>query len=112
MSFALSTSSSDAAFDGSAFPETLATRDGQITPSQERLRHLKSGAFGLRFESRLSHTRPPHFGQVGSSVASGPVATESSPAMSANSLTRATGASARDARLTRRAYTSAGSSSG
>src|SRR5690242_7677055 len=102
MSFALSMSSSDAAFDGSAFPETLATRDGQIAPSQERLRHLKSGALGLRFEIRLSHMRPPHFGQVGSSLASGPVAAGSSSAISANSLTRATDTSDRDVRFARR----------
>src|SRR5215213_4763588 len=38
---------------------------GQITPSQERSRHLKSGALGLRLVARLSHIRPSHFGQLG-----------------------------------------------
>jgi hypothetical protein len=30
--------------------------------------HLKSGAFGLRFPSRLSHIAPPHLGQLGTPV--------------------------------------------
>jgi hypothetical protein len=34
------------------------SRGGQITPSQPRSLHLKSGAFGLRLFSRLSHTGP------------------------------------------------------
>src|SRR5688572_12745218 len=44
--------------------------EGQITPSHERSRHLKSGARGLRFVRRLSHIRPPHFGHCSSSSAS------------------------------------------
>lgn len=35
-----------------------APRGGQITPSHSRSLHLKSGAFGLRFPSRLSHMGP------------------------------------------------------
>ena len=58
-------------------------RAGQITPSHDRSRHLKSGAFGLRFVSRLSHMRPPHFGQLGCVPAS---ATAVSIAMSASAL--------------------------
>ena len=42
------------------------SRGGQITPSQPRSLHLKSGAFGLRLPSRLSHIGPWHLGQVGS----------------------------------------------
>src|SRR3954469_2489582 len=42
---------------------------GQITPSHERSRHLKSGARGFRLVRRLSHILPPHFGHVSSSRA-------------------------------------------
>src|SRR5688572_20688946 len=38
---------------------------GQTTPSQERSRHLKSGARGFRLVARLSHMRPPQTGQLG-----------------------------------------------
>ncbi len=51
---------------GAPVPATdVEPRGGQITPSQLRSLHLKSGAFGLRFPSRLSHIAPPHFGQLG-----------------------------------------------
>jgi hypothetical protein len=47
-------------------------RGGQMTPSQPGpplvfglFLHLKSGAFGLRFERRSSHIGPPQMGQVG-----------------------------------------------
>ena len=43
-------------------------RGGQITPSHSRSLHLKSGAFGLRLPSRLSHIGPSHRGQVGRGV--------------------------------------------
>ena len=43
-------------------------RGGQITPSQLRSLHLKSGAFGFRFPSRLSHIAPPHLGQLGTAA--------------------------------------------
>ena len=43
----------------------LASRGGQITPSHSRSLHLKSGAFGLRLPTRLSHMSPEHFGQLG-----------------------------------------------
>ena len=33
-------------------------RGGQMTPSHSRSLHLKSGAFGLRLPSRLSHIGP------------------------------------------------------
>src|SRR5688500_2038138 len=53
-------------------PAATAPRGGQITPSHPRSLHLKSGAFGLRLPSRLSHISPPHFGQSGTVlVASG-----------------------------------------
>ena len=44
------------------------SRGGQMTPSQLLSRHLKSGARGLRLDSRLSHISPPHLGQMGVSV--------------------------------------------
>ena len=44
-------------------------RGGQMTPSHPRSLHLKSGAFGLRFPSRLSHISPPHLGQLGTAEA-------------------------------------------
>ena len=51
----------------------LASRGGQITPSQPAFLHLKSGARGLRLFSRLSHMSPPHLGQAGALVSgSGP----------------------------------------
>jgi hypothetical protein len=54
---------------GAAVPAAgVEDRGGQITPSQLRSLHLKSGAFGLRFPSRLSHIAPPHFGQLGTPV--------------------------------------------
>src|SRR5262249_27616979 len=90
---------------------------GQIPPSQLRLRHLKSGARGLRLESRLSHMRPPHFGQLISSNAR--TADESASAASTcksafdeplSPFERRDCARAR--RLSLRAYASAGSSSG
>ena len=46
-------------------PADVAVRGGQITPSQLRSLHLKSGALGFRFPSRLSHIAPPHLGQSG-----------------------------------------------
>ena len=54
MSSAQSTGSSGALAD-SPFAEMPATRAGQITPSHERFRHLKSGALGFRLDNRLSH---------------------------------------------------------
>lgn len=41
------------------------SRGGQMTPSHPLSRHLKSGARGLRLDSRLSHISPPHLGQAG-----------------------------------------------
>ena len=46
----------------------LVVRDGQITPPHSRSLHLKSGAFGFRFPSRLSHIGPRHLGQVGVAI--------------------------------------------
>ena len=46
---------------GAAF----ASRGGHTTPSHPLSLHLKSGARGFRFEARLSHISPWHFGQVG-----------------------------------------------
>src|SRR2546430_14726889 len=66
--------SSTGCIDPSASPPALALgtpapdpagRGGQMTPSQERSRHLKSGALGLRLVARLSHILPPHFGHEG-----------------------------------------------
>jgi hypothetical protein len=57
--------------EGCAVPVPAAgvePRGGQITPSQLRSLHLKSGAFGLRLPSRLSHIAPPHFGQSGTAL--------------------------------------------
>jgi hypothetical protein len=45
-----------------------APRGGQMTPSQLLSRHLKSGALGFRFPSRLSHMAPPHLGQLGTAA--------------------------------------------
>ena len=42
-----------------------ALRSGQITPSHSLSLHLKSGAFGLRLPTRLSHIAPSHVGQDG-----------------------------------------------
>ena len=42
-----------------------AARGGQITPPHVVSLHLKSGAFGFRFPSRLSHMGPWHLGQLG-----------------------------------------------
>jgi hypothetical protein len=42
-----------------------APRGGQITPPHAGSLHLKSGAFGFRFPSRLSHMGPSHLGQFG-----------------------------------------------
>jgi hypothetical protein len=61
---------------GAAAPRRASPgRGGQITPSQPGppmtfglLRHLKSGARGLRFDARSSHMRPPHTGHAGSSA--------------------------------------------
>jgi hypothetical protein len=50
-------------------PAAAVPRGGQITPSHPRSLHLKSGAFGLRLPSRLSHISPPHFGQSGTVLA-------------------------------------------
>lgn len=52
-----------------ATPPAVA-RGGQITPPHSRSLHLKSGAFGFRFPSRLSHIGPWHLGQVGGGAAS------------------------------------------
>src|SRR4051812_47765182 len=52
----------------SPFDSAFSPFGGQITPSQERSRHLKSGALGFRLVRRLSHTRPPHFGQLRSAL--------------------------------------------
>ena len=46
-------------------------RGGQITPPHAGSLHLKSGAFGFRFPSRLSHIGPWHLGHVGTESASG-----------------------------------------
>jgi len=50
---------------GVAFAVADAARGGQITPPQVVSLHLKSGAFGFRFPSRLSHIGPSHLGQLG-----------------------------------------------
>lgn len=42
-----------------------ASRGGHIRPSHELSLHLKSGARGFRFDARLSHISPPHFGHFG-----------------------------------------------
>ena len=61
------------------------SRAGQMTPSQPGpprsrglLRHLKSGARGLRLEVRSSHIGPPQIGQSGMPAEStrGPTAAE------------------------------------
>jgi hypothetical protein len=54
-----------AAAFGAAGTAVVPARDGQITPPHSRSLHLKSGAFGFRLPSRLSHIGPRHFGQVG-----------------------------------------------
>ena len=51
--------------DGAPGAAAVAPRGGQITPPQPGSLHLKSGAFGFRFPSRLSHIGPWHLGQVG-----------------------------------------------
>ena len=51
--------------DGALGAVAVAPRGGQITPPQPGSLHLKSGAFGFRFPSRLSHIGPSHLGQVG-----------------------------------------------
>jgi hypothetical protein len=56
----------DAAGAAGAPTAARPSRGGQITPSQPRSLHLKSGAFGLRLPSRLSHIGPSHLGQTGS----------------------------------------------
>ena len=48
----------DADAAGAGVLVALAPRGGQITPSHCRSLHLKSGAFGLRFPTRLSHIGP------------------------------------------------------
>jgi hypothetical protein len=54
-----------ALFAAGAATAARPSRGGQITPSQLRSLHLKSGALGLRLFSRLSHIGPWHFGQTG-----------------------------------------------
>ena len=62
---------------GTARADGFPSRGGQITPSHPGpplkrglFLHLKSGALGLRFPSRLSHMGPSHFGHEGASAAS------------------------------------------
>lgn len=57
---------------GAGYGLGIPARGGQITPSQPGppfifglFLHLKSGAFGLRFESRSSHMAPPQIGHEG-----------------------------------------------
>src|SRR5687768_2586764 len=80
---------------------------GQITPSHDLSRHLKSGALGFRLVARLSHIRPPHFGQLSASTVIDGGAEET--------LSRGSSASSRSARAAlpyRRLYAACGSSSG
>ena len=51
--------------DGLLGAAEVAPRGGQITPPHAVSLHLKSGAFGFRFPSRLSHIGPWQLGQVG-----------------------------------------------
>jgi len=60
-----------AVFGAAPDPEAVLLREGQITPPHSRSLHLKSGAFGFRFPSRLSHIGPRHFGQVGGAAGFG-----------------------------------------
>jgi len=53
------------AADGALGAPVVAPRGGQITPPHAASLHLKSGALGFRFPSRLSHIGPWHLGQVG-----------------------------------------------
>src|SRR5688500_3772251 len=62
--------------------ERSPSRGGQMTPSQPGapwyfglLRHLKSGARGLRLLARSSHILPPQTGQAGSSLVPAGLAT-------------------------------------
>ena len=55
---------------GAAAAAGFAPRGGQITPSHSRSLHLKSGALGFRFPTRLSHMGPWHEGQFGTADAS------------------------------------------
>ena len=57
---------------GAGYGLGVPSRGGQMTPSQPGLPfifglflHLKSGAFGLRFERRSSHMAPPQMGHDG-----------------------------------------------
>ena len=58
----------------SAVPAGTATgmapgaRGGQMTPSHPTVLHLKSGARGFFFATRLSHVSPPHVGHAGVAV--------------------------------------------